>query len=259
MSIAIMQPYVFPYIGYFQLIYATDVFVFYDDVNFINRGWINRNRILVNGKDQLFTIPCKDASQNKLIKDVELADDPKSMQKLLATIQMAYNKAPYFNDVYPVVENTLTAQNKTFLSFDNPTSPFPSLTYPVKYLQKDASISGLAISSVTNICDYLGLKRVFKISSEEYENRELKKADRLIDICHIEKMAHYINPSGGKEIYTKEYFKLNNIDLGFLVPRPVDYVQFKNAFVPWLSVIDVLMFNSKEDINNKILPAYNLE
>jgi len=254
-----MQPYVFPYIGYFQLIYATDIFVFYDDVNFITRGWINRNRILVNGTDQLFTIPCKEASQNKLIKDVDVNDDPKSIQKLLATIQMAYAKAPYFNEVYPVIENTLMAENEISVSYDNATSAFPSLTYPVQRLQRDTSISRLAINSIINICDYLGLNKVFKISSEQYDNRELKKADRLIDICHIEKTSHYINPSGGKEIYTKEYFKASGIDIDFLVPQRVEYAQFKNAFVPWLSIIDVLMFNSKREINDKILPAFNLE
>ncbi len=89
MKIAIMQPYIFPYIGYFQLIHAADVFVFYDDVNYINRGWINRNRILLNGKDQLFTIPCKEASQNKLIKDIEVLADKKAFQKMLTTMLVA--------------------------------------------------------------------------------------------------------------------------------------------------------------------------
>src|SRR3954471_16575208 len=103
MSIAIMQPYFFPYIGYFQLVHTADVFVFYDDVNFINRGWINRNRILLNGKDWMFTIPCNDASQNKLIKDITVQADVKGMQKMLTTIQTAYKKAPYFADVYPII------------------------------------------------------------------------------------------------------------------------------------------------------------
>ena len=153
--IAIMQPYIFPYIGYFQLVYATDVFVFYDDVNFINRGWINRNRILLNGKEQLFTIPCKDASQNKLIKDIEVLHDPKSMQKTLATIQAAYKKAPFFADVYPLMENI----------------------FGVQY---EISISQLAIDSVISVCDYLGVIRKFKISSEEYHNQALKKDTETI-------------------------------------------------------------------------------
>ena len=254
MSIAIMQPYVFPYIGYFQLVYAADVFVFYDDVNFINRGWINRNRILLNGKDHVFTVPCKEASQNKLIKDIAVADDQKALDKILATIKMAYSKAPYFSDVYPVIEHTLSGDSTLFR--DQPTSAFPSLSIPVPY---HSSIAHLAISSVLNICEYLGIKRTFRISSEQYNNRELKKADRLIDICHLEGITHYINASGGKEIYTKEYYSSKGVDLNFLNPEKYEYPQFKNTFVPWLSMIDVLMFNSREEINNRILPAYYLD
>ncbi len=229
-----MQPYFFPYIGYFQLIKATDIFVLYDDVNFINRGWINRNRILVNGADVMITVPCKDASQNKLIKDVELVQDAKTMQKLLATIKMAYSKARYFTDVYPMLERTLMGE-------------------------ATISLADLACASIVNTCNYLGIKREFKKSSEQYNNRDLKKADRLIDICKIEGAKKYINMPGGKEIYTKEYYAENGVELDFLVPRNVEYPQFKNAFVPWLSIIDVLMFNSREDINDKILTAYTLD
>lgn len=248
MAIAIMQPYVFPYIGYFQLVYAADVFVFYDDVNFINRGWINRNRILLNGKDHLFTIPCKDASQNRLIKDIEVVDEEQSMHDLLSTIKQAYNKAPYFEEVYSLVEQILFAPSTDAVV---PDLHVPSLS--------NRSISGIAINSVTSICDYLGLHRTFKTSSELYDNQELKKADRLIDICHKEGITDYINASGGKEIYTKEYFRENGISLSFLNSELYEYPQFKNEFVPWLSIIDVLMFNSREDIVNKILPSYHLD
>ena len=134
MSISIMQPYVFPYIGYFQLIYASDVFVFYDDVNFINRGWINRNRILINGKDHLFTIPCLDASQNKLIKDIEVLNNTKDIKKLLDTIQSAYKKAPQFNTVFQIIQHILE-------------------------IKENATISELAIKSILLIAEYLELKR----------------------------------------------------------------------------------------------------
>ena len=258
-SIAIMQPYVFPYIGYFQLVYAADVFVFYDDVNYINRGWINRNRILVNGKDLLFSIPCKDASQNKLIMDVELMDDPKAFQKILATLKMAYSKAPYYSEVYQLIEQILMAENKAIVTTSVPSSVFPTLEMEIREEQRGKTISQLAIDSVIGICDYLGLKRTYKISSEEYNNRELKKADRLIDICHLEGIDHYINASGGKEIYTKEYYGEKGVKLNFLMSEKVVYPQFKNEFVPWLSIIDILMFNSKEEITTKILPAYHLD
>lgn len=228
-----MQPYVFPYIGYFQLIYAVDLFVFYDDVNYINRGWVNRNRILASNKDQLFSIPCKDASQNKLIRDVLLLNDKKETQKIVTTIKTNYKKAPFFDEIFPLVEKIFNGDSKT--------------------------ISDLAIKSITEISAYLNLSTKYKISSQSYSNRELKKGDRLIDICHIEKEKNYINPSGGKEIYTKAYFKEKNIDLQFLVPDIYTYKQFKNSFIPWLSIIDILMFNSKEEITGKMLPSFHLD
>lgn len=234
MNIAIMQPYIFPYIGYFQLVHASDTFVFYDDVNYINKGWINRNNILLNGKAQLFTLPCKELSQNKLIKDIYLLDDPAPVQKILATMQMAYKKAPFFKEVYPVIEHTLTAA--------------PA-----------ASLGNVTVSSVKNVWNYLGLTKNFKTSSESYTNQELKKADRLIDICHIEGITDYVNAQGGKAIYTKEYFKERGVNLSFLIAENYSYLQFKEPFTPYLSIIDILMFNSKEEIINKILPSYHLE
>ncbi|MCD6064243.1 MAG: WbqC-like family protein [Flavipsychrobacter sp.] len=234
MTIAIMQPYIFPYIGYFQLIYASDVFVFYDDVNYINRGWINRNRILNNGTDQLFTIPCKDLSQNKLINDIDVTDEAKPLQKVIATIQNAYRKAPYYKDVFPLVESTIAGS-------------------------QGMALSKVAIESVVKVCNYLGLQREFKVSSEAYDNRELKKADRLIDICHKENITKYVNAQGGRELYTKDYFSDNGVELSFLIAKNYSYLQFKEPFIPFLSIIDILMFNSKEDIMEHILPSYHLE
>lgn len=231
--IAIMQPYFFPYIGYFQLIQAVDIFVFYDDVNYMNRGWINRNNILINHQAQLISIPCKQASQNKLINEVELGLDDKSCQKLLSTVQMAYKKAPFFREVFPIFEKTLS--------------------------NKGLNIAQLASSSVKEVAAYLGLPVIFKNSSEHFFNRELKKADRLIDICHQESIFNYVNPPGGREIYTKGYFFEKKINLQFLIPKAVTYTQYSKSFVPWLSILDVLMFNNKEFINNELLKAYDLE
>ncbi len=234
MSIAIMQPYIFPYIGYFQLVYASKTFVFYDDVNFINRGWINRNRILLNGKDHVFTVSCKDASQNKLIKDIEVLNDAKALQKTVTTIATAYKKAPHFQAVMPIIEQVLQ-------------------------FREGLTIADMAIESVTAICNYLNVERVFKASSREYNNQELKKADRLIDICHVEGIEHYINAPGGKEIYTKEYFQEQRVKLDFLMSEKQEYAQFKNEFVPWLSIIDIVMFVDKKAILEHILPAYHLD
>jgi hypothetical protein len=145
---------------------------------------------------------------------------------------MAYKKAPYFDDVYPVIEKTFLKHNTT-------------------------SISELAMLSIINTCEYLGLKRTFKISSKEYNNRELKKADRLIDICHIEGITEYINSAGGQEIYTKEYYASKGIDLKFHILDDIEYTQFKNTFIPCLSIIDVMMFNDKNNVI-ELLKRYTL-
>jgi hypothetical protein len=222
MTLAIMQPYFFPYIGYFQLINAVDKFVVYDDVNFINKGWINRNNILVGGKANLFTVPLKGASQNLLIHEIELENIDGFSKKFLKTIEQSYKKAPFFNEGFEIVE-------RVFNSFSG-------------------NISELATKSLTETCQYLGLDTEIVPSSVIYQNQNLKAQERILDICLQEKAAHYINPIGGLELYSKELFAQNGILLNFIKSKRVEYPQFKNEFVPWLSMIDVLMFCSKDQI-----------
>ena len=107
MKLAIMQPYFFPYLGYFQMFNAVDKFVLLDDVNFIMRGYINRNSILVNQKAHLFSIPLEKPSQNKLINETKLNFQEKDKENFLKTITLAYKKAPYYNDFYPVLEDII--------------------------------------------------------------------------------------------------------------------------------------------------------
>ncbi len=221
-SIAIMQPYIFPYIGYFQLVNEVDRFIFYNDVNFIKKGWIHRNRLLLNGSDFLFTIPCAEVSQNKRICDIKVAFDQKEKSKLLATIRQAYKGAPFFEEIYPLVEGII--------------------------LKEVAFIDELAVHSVKEISNFLGLSTAFGTSKDQYGDDNLKREERLIDICLKEGIHSYINPIGGQEIYTKEYFRERGIDLKFLKPVAVTYKQFENDFVPWLSIIDVLMFNDRGEI-----------
>jgi hypothetical protein len=231
MKLAIMQPYIFPYIGYFQLIKAVDKFVIYDDVNFINRGWINRNRILVNGKDSLFTIPLKEASQNKLINEIEVNWDDAWKSKWLKTLEQSYKKAPYFQQVRPIIEQTL-GQEKTIFS-------------------------EIIVENLKLINAYLGITTEIISSSSIYQNTELKAQTRIVDICLQEKANHYINPIGGIELYQKEVFEEKGMQLNFIKSKPVQYPQLKNDFVPWLSIIDVLMFNSVEQIQT-FLDSYEL-
>ena len=231
-KIAIMQPYVFPYLGYFQLLQAVDTFVFYDDVNFIKRGWINRNRILINGKDKLITFPCQGASQNKLINEVGVDTSDKAFRKLLKSFSMAYANAPYYPTVYPLIEQVLSA--------------------------KYDSIAELAAASVATIAEHLGLDKVFQYSAQTYPNSQgLPKADRLIHIAKQAGYSHYVNAIGGQAIYEKAYFRSKGVSLYFLAPQLPPYPQFDNEFVPGLSIIDVLMFNSTAQAL-KMLNAYQL-
>jgi hypothetical protein len=225
MKIAIMQPYIFPYIGYFQLINAVDKFVFYDDVNYIKGGWINRNRIVVNGKENIFTIPLNDASSFRTIEETEINQKlyPKWERKFLMTIQQTYHKAPFYKDTYDLIYSIFS--------------------------QKQSSISELAISSIKAVSNYLEISTVFDKSSTTYSyTKGINKADRIIKICDLNNVITYINPIGGEELYQKDYFKENGVDLLFMKNKISSYPQFDNSFISGLSIIDVLMFNSKEEI-----------
>lgn len=231
MTIAIMQPYIFPYIGYFQLINAVDRFIIYDDVSFINKGWINRNNILVGGKAHLFTIPLKDASQNKLIFEVGLARHEPWQKKLLKTLQQSYQKAPCYQKVFDLIEEIVNLEIE--------------------------SINELNLCALQKTCKYMEISTEIVPSSTVYQNGHLKGQDRILDICKQEQADHYINPIGGMELYDKGKFEKEGIRLDFIKSILSPYPQFKNAFVPWLSVIDVLMFNHPDDIR-KQLEAYEL-
>jgi hypothetical protein len=225
MKIAIMQPYAFPYIGYFQLIKAVDLFVFYDDVNYPKKGWVNRNRILQNGEESLITIPLIKASQNKLIKDLEM--DP-SYLKLLRNIEFNYKNSTQFSKVFPLVENIFR-------------SDF-------------TKISDFAIESICEVCNYLDIKQEFVRSSHLFgHTSDLPRADRLIEISRLAKADTYINSVGGQKLYDKDYFDRHAISLKFLKSIHTEYQQFGlNDFIPWLSIIDVLMFNEKKVVLDMI-------
>lgn len=226
-----MQPYFLPYIGYFQLMNLVDTFVLYDDVAFINRGWVNRNRMLLNGKEYLFTIPLKEASQNKRICDIALADDPKWRSKLQKTIEQAYRKAPFYEMVFP-----LTAKIINF-----------GATNVAEFIRHSFDV----------INPYLGIKTKLIPSSTIYENGDLKSQERILDICRKEKATHYINPIGGMELYQKESFAESGIQLNFIRSLPLTYSQFNHEFVAWLSVLDILMFNEPAAVR-PMLDKYEL-
>ncbi|MGE4457316.1 MAG: WbqC family protein [Arcobacteraceae bacterium] len=219
MTLAIMQPYLFPYIGYWQLINSVDTFVIFDDVNFIKKGYINRNSILVGGKSQQITLELIGASQNKLINEIEVGNNS---QKLLKTIEMAYKKAPYFYDVFPMIEDILNNKEKNLAKF-------------IGY-------------SLEHISNYLKLNTKFIYSSDIEKESSLKAQDKIIDICKKLEATDYINAIGGQELYNKEKFQGKNMELNFLKTELTEYKQFKNDFIPYLSIIDILMFNSVTEV-----------
>lgn len=221
MTVAIMQPYLFPYIGYWQLINAVDTFVIFDDVNFIKKGYINRNSILLNNNPYQFTLELSKVSQNKLINEVFIGSNK---QKILKTIQRAYAKAPYFEESFEVI-------NKILSNEENNLS---------KYIE----------FSLKTISQYLDIPAKFILSSEIEKNNNLKGQVKIIDICKKIKASKYINAIGGQELYDKEIFKKENIELQFLKSNPIKYKQFNNTFIANLSIIDIIMFNQKQDIKS---------
>lgn len=232
MKLSIMQPYVFPYIGFFHLIEATDKIVFYDDVNYIKRGWINRNRILLSNSDFLFTIPVEKASQNKLINEVRPSIDSNFTNKFFAQIETAYKKAPFYKDVVEILKAVFSEQ------YDD--------------------VSDLAIKSITSVYQYLDKEiKWTKSSIASPETKGMEKADRLIQINKNLGYQSYINAISGQELYRKEYFKNKGIKLNFVKSQKVEYKQFDNDFVPWLSIIDILMFNDKETVKEQFT-AHNI-
>lgn len=234
MKVAIMQPYFLPYIGYFQLLKFTDIFVIYDNIQFTKKGWIHRNRFLQNGKDELFTISISKDSDFLDIKDRKLTLDYLEVNtKSLRKIESSYKKAPYFKEVYPLIKNCFLFEDHNNL-FD------------------------FVYNSINIIKDYLKIETTILISSKlDNENHLFKGKERVQFICKKLNAYQYINPIGGLSLYDKQDFKNQSIQLNFILSKNIEYPQFNNRFVPWLSIIDVLMFNSVEQVN-KMLDQYEL-
>jgi len=223
-----MQPYFFPYLGYFQLINAVDIHVIYDDVNFIKGGWINRNRILLNGDAFMINIPMEGASPFKKINEINIG---KNKEKLLLTIQLAYKKAPFFKEIFPLITEIIQYNNNNLAFFIS--------------------------NSIIKIVEYLQIDTEIILSSEIKKNNEFKAQEKVISICDTLNATEYFNAIGGQHLYSKEIFAENNITLKFIETKLVNYLQFKNEFVPNLSIIDTMMFNS-QDVIKDMLDQYEL-
>jgi hypothetical protein len=228
MKLGIMQPYLFPYIGYWQLIDCVDEFVIMEDLNYIKQGYINRNTILVNGKEYRFIFELKGASQNKLINEIEIGNNG---GRILKTIEINYKKAPQFQAVFPLLKSVIE--------------------YPENNLAKYIS------NSIVKISEFLGMDTKIISSCDIERDHELKAQDMVLDICKSMHASSYINAIGGTQLYSKDDFKENGVDLFFLKTGDVRYTQTGSEFIPNLSIIDVMMFNSIEETRD-FLRQYEL-
>lgn len=232
-SVAIMQPYVFPYVGYFQLIRAVDHFVVYDDVQFIKRGWINRNRISNNGTDALFTVPVQGASQSVRICDVITAVDDKWLRKFATQLQHEYSKAAQYAEVRDLVLGCLEAG-------------------------QGVPVSELCVMAMQAVMRRLDLAFVPLSSDRAFgETRDLKRAERLIAITRQLNCRRYVNLPGGMALYGTAEFAEQDVDLRFIFDRSESYPQFGQTYLPKLSIIDVLMHNTPDRVR-AMLDQYDL-
>lgn len=232
-KVALMQPYLFPYLGYFQLIQSVDLFIAYDDVQWIKGGWINRNRILADGQPAYLTLPVKKGSLKDKINQREFIEDIENKKaEILELLMEYYGNAPYFNQAFGVVRKSL--------NFNEPT------------------VSLFVFNSIKVICEYIGIGTEMILSSSiKNKNSTLRGQDRVIDIVESMGATQYINAVGGQDLYDREVFANHGIELSFIKSGENSYKQLGDSFVPGLSIIDVMMFNSPDEIR-EMLQDYEL-
>ena len=231
MKLAIMQPYFLPYIGYYQLIAAVDVFVVYDNIKYTKKGWINRNRMLLNSQDAMFSLPLKKDSDSLDVVQRELAADY-SRERLLNQFKGAYSQAPHFAETFALLERiVLSKENNLF-----------------RYIHH----------ALVETCAHLRIDTEIRVSSGIGIDHNLKGQEKVLALCRALGADTYINAIGGTELYSREEFGSQGVELKFIKSRPYSYAQFGATFVPWLSIIDVLMFDSLEQIIQTLHDGYEL-
>ncbi len=229
LKLGIMQPYFMPYIGYWQLMKAADKYVVYDDVNYIKGGWVARNNILMNGAKKMFILRLNGASPNKHFNEITVADD---LSQLLKTLQHTYRRAPYFEQTMELLTRIAS--------------------YP------DKTLSAFIANSFREVLQYLNIDTKIILSSTIEKNNDLRGKEKVLEICRILGATTYYNAIGGQELYDKGDFREHGVDLRFVETPIVEYPQLGKEFVPYLSIIDVLMNNSPEEVN-VLLDNYKLK
>jgi len=230
-KVAVMQPYFLPYVGYFQLIAAVDSFVIYDNIKYTKNGWINRNRLLAGGADQVFSLPLRAGSDSLHVRDRLLADEFQP-RKLLDQFSGAYRSAPEFARVFPLLERIV--------------------------LHPDRNLFAYILHSVREICAELGIRTEIRVSSAVEIDHGLRHQDKVLALCAATGAATYVNAIGGTELYSAEDFAARGVELRFIRSRTIEYPQFGANFVPWLSIVDVMMFNTPERVRELVSGHYDL-
>ena len=233
MKIGIMQPYFIPYVGYFQLINLVDQFVIYDNIQYTKKGWIKRNRILLNNKVKTISLPLKKDSDFLDIKERQLASNwGIEKKKILNTIKSAYRKSPYFEEGCRLVNSILDVSNNNLFDY--------------------------LFETIKIINNYLQISTPIVKSSDIKIDHCLRSSFKIIEICKKTNSKTYINSIGGLNLYDKKEFKKQKIELKFIKTLNFKYNQISNDFHENLSIIDIIMNCSNEEIKN-ILLSYKLE
>ena len=220
MILAAHQPYFIPYLAYWQLIGAVDHFLIADDYAFMKQGWINRNRILINGKPNFFRIEVNGQSSYRYINETEIL--PINVSDKMKTVYMAYHKAPYYQEGAKLMEEILSYQ--------------------------ELNLSRFLTHSIYKVCDYLGITTPISFTSDIPGNSSFHLEQRIYDFCKAHNADVFVNAIGGQELYSFEEFRQHGIKLRFINCSHPEYKQFNNPFVGQLSILDAIMFNSKEEL-----------
>ena len=224
MKLGIMQPYFFPYLGYFDLIYQTDRWIVFDTVQYIRHGWINRNRVLHPKKGWLYIIVPVKYSRDTLIMAVRIADDGKWKKRILGQLQHYKKKAPFYVQTIHLVEECLEIE--------------------------ESFVSRLNVRILEKVCSVLGIKFDYQFFSEmKLELGPINgPGDWALRISQVLGATEYVNPPGGAALFSPEEFRSAGIKLTIRQIPPMEYQCDGYEFIPNLSIIDVLMWNEPEKV-----------
>lgn len=242
MSIAIMQAYFFPYIGYFQLINSVDTFMIYEHVTFRKKSWITRNRILDKGKVApiFIRIPIIKQSSNKLISEVKIDNKAEWRKTIKNLLYYNYKKSPFFDEIYNELIGMIDIKAENLHNYNS------------QIVEKICTLLNIGTKIIYNNSTCLELEK----NLLENPKNEIK-TQRIVELCRQQKVKHYINPIGGIDLYSKKKFNANDLKLSFINTLPFTYDQFGLDHQPYLSIIDVLMHQGIEG-TKELVQKYEL-